>query len=817
MLALLSLAAALAQSVNVNVMPLRDVLPPQVMYYLSNPGQYFNITVQNPSTEAQQIFFGAELRQVTPASGLEVVVPAKTMPRQPIEVGAGATRVLTAAEMRTMFNHVRSSDVSMPSNLFSDVTSGSFGNLPEGTYEIIINAYQWNPNTPTPVLISNPALSRTMFRVCYQAKAPEWLMPVSTGDFENRDIATLVKQTPILTWTAPQVNCDPKPRNYTYDLKIVQQMPLQDPLEAIERNPVVYQVTGLTVAQCMLPASIVNGLSPFETYVAQVTARSNATQIGALDYINIQNDGRSQLRLFRIKDYSSSSPDGRVTFAPPVVSDPMMAAGGDTLSAQRSVTIDWKAPVSDNPSTLPVTFSYELKAVEAVKDMDLSSEAARRSLMESQPALYEAKNLRTLSHDLPAETFAKAKGSMDVLVQVTARPDTIAGSHRKYIFTDEGRSAPVRFTVGKGGIRIVGLGADGDAPDSLYVFNNPRITSPYFAPDGGARKLFVGDALNLNWERPRYYSGDGVRQDTIRFSYDVELYAAREYKDREEMLKEKPIYTNRNLTQRSDSIGWSVLGEKVAKGDYLFLRVVPKSLNEESIHFLNDSLNTFDAAMAERISHNFFKCRNQIDIENTNPTARSADDWTVSAALLDLGFIGWSNNMQAVNRQTSFEFNGFHDVAVKKEDAMGNPKDNSLESQGDRYADQIADFANLSSDGDKGSRSTGIGATMNFGCEYTLPAYRQLKFGFLSSTRINGKYSWTDARLSANVAPLSWLDGGMSFSVNSFTASMGWVINAHPKGFNFFIGMDHILGKTSKEFIPLSSNASLNLGMNVTF
>lgn len=190
---------------------------------------------------------------------------------------------------------------------------------------------------------------------------------------------------------------------------------------------------------------------------------------------------------------------------------------------------------------------------------------------------------------------------------------------------------------------------------------------------------------------------------------------------------------------------------------------------------------------------------------------------TVSAALLDLGFIGWSNNMQAVNRQTSFEFNGFHDVAVKKEDAMGNPKDNSLETQGDRYADQIADFANLSSDGDKGSRSTGIGATMNFGCEYTLPAYRQLKFGFLSSTRINGKYSWTDARLSANVAPLSWLDGGMSFSVNSFTASMGWVINAHPKGFNFFIGMDHILGKTSKEFIPLSSNASLNLGMNVTF
>ena len=29
--------------------------------------------------------------------------------------------------------------------------------------------------------------------------------------------------------------------------------------------------------------------------------------------------------------------------------------------------------------------------------------------------------------------------------------------------------------------------------------------------------------------------------------------------------------------------------------------------------------------------------------------------------------------------------------------------------------------------------------------------------------------------------------------------------------------MDHLLGKTSKEFIPLSSNASIAIGMNVTW
>ena len=92
-----------------------------------------------------------------------------------------------------------------------------------------------------------------------------------------------------------------------------------------------------------------------------------------------------------------------------------------------------------------------------------------------------------------------------------------------------------------------------------------------------------------------------------------------------------------------------------------------------------------------------------------------------------------------------------------------------------------------------------------------------MTFGLLSSTRIKGAYSWTEGRLSANWKPLKWLDGGVNFAVNSFTASMGYVLNIHPKGYNFFIGMDHILGKMSKEFIPLSSNASVNLGFNVTF
>lgn len=187
------------------------------------------------------------------------------------------------------------------------------------------------------------------------------------------------------------------------------------------------------------------------------------------------------------------------------------------------------------------------------------------------------------------------------------------------------------------------------------------------------------------------------------------------------------------------------------------------------------------------------------------------DYWTISAALMDLGFISWSNTMTAVNRGESFEFGGFHDINVKEE------RGETIKGESHKYVDQLTDFVNLQDEGDKGSRTTGIGATMNFGCEYTLPCYKKLSFGLLSSTRLRGNYSWTEGRLSANWVPTKWLDGGVNFAVNSFTTSMGWVINIHPKAYNFFIGMDHILGKMSKEAIPLSSNASIAVGMNITW
>jgi hypothetical protein len=191
---------------------------------------------------------------------------------------------------------------------------------------------------------------------------------------------------------------------------------------------------------------------------------------------------------------------------------------------------------------------------------------------------------------------------------------------------------------------------------------------------------------------------------------------------------------------------------------------------------------------------------------------RVNEDLTLSAALTDLGFISWNNDMQATNIANEFVFQGFHDASVVDSDDPA-----SVDNQWDQYADQLTEFVSLKSVGDKGGRTTALATTIRLGGEYVLPSYRNLTFGLLATHRFNGPFSWTEGRVSANVAPLNWLDGGVNVAVHSFGASLGWIVNIHPKHFNLFIGMNHLCGKMSKEFIHLNSKSAFSLGVNYTW
>lgn len=182
------------------------------------------------------------------------------------------------------------------------------------------------------------------------------------------------------------------------------------------------------------------------------------------------------------------------------------------------------------------------------------------------------------------------------------------------------------------------------------------------------------------------------------------------------------------------------------------------------------------------------------------------NDFDFSLAILDLGFISWGKTQWAST-------NG--DRQVQTSDYIFDASD--LGDGWDSLKEGIEDLYQLSDNGEKSSRTTGIGATLNIGVGYEFPLYRNLKFGFLSSTVINGRYTWSQARFSANVAPVKWFSASANLEASTFGCGFGWLANFYTKGINFFLGMDHTMGKLAKQGLPLNSNAAVNIGINFPF
>ncbi len=221
-------------------------------------------------------------------------------------------------------------------------------------------------------------------------------------------------------------------------------------------------------------------------------------------------------------------------------------------------------------------------------------------------------------------------------------------------------------------------------------------------------------------------------------------------------------------------------------------------------------------AEGEKVAHTYVS---DIDVDNggINGFGLAVDlgaeykldnNWKFSASLLDLGFISWKNNVVAsTNGDRTFTTDAY--LFNLDDDA-----DNKFSKEVDRMGEGLADLYELNNNGDQGGRTKALAATMNLGVEYTIPTYKNLSFGLLNTTRMQGTYSWTDFRLSANWRTSNLFSMGVNLAAGTYGTGFGWILNLHPKGFNLFLGMDHTLGKLTKQGAPLSGNGSLNIGIN---
>lgn len=183
------------------------------------------------------------------------------------------------------------------------------------------------------------------------------------------------------------------------------------------------------------------------------------------------------------------------------------------------------------------------------------------------------------------------------------------------------------------------------------------------------------------------------------------------------------------------------------------------------------------------------------------------DDWKVGLSLLDLGMIFWSNNMQAsTNGRNTFSTDAY---MISLDGDAANSVDNQIEQMGE----DLKKLYQLKNMGDKGSRSSGLGATLNASAQYTIPSFTQFTAGALLTSRFNGDFSWTDFRLSGNYAPSNWFAMSASFGVGTFGPSFGWLLNLHAQHFNLYAGMDCV-GVYDKNFVPMSNYSHFNVGLN---
>lgn len=182
-----------------------------------------------------------------------------------------------------------------------------------------------------------------------------------------------------------------------------------------------------------------------------------------------------------------------------------------------------------------------------------------------------------------------------------------------------------------------------------------------------------------------------------------------------------------------------------------------------------------------------------------------------SAAVLDLGFMSWGKTQWASTDGTQTFTTDAYTFSAD------GSADNSFEKELDNLTDDLSKLYQLKDMGEQSSRTRALAATLNFGVDYELPVYKNLHFGLLNSTHINGPYTWTQFRLSANIAPVKVFSADVNVAAGTYGFGFGWMLNLHVTGFNLFLGMDHTLGTLSKQMIPLNSNASLNFGLNFPF
>ena len=179
------------------------------------------------------------------------------------------------------------------------------------------------------------------------------------------------------------------------------------------------------------------------------------------------------------------------------------------------------------------------------------------------------------------------------------------------------------------------------------------------------------------------------------------------------------------------------------------------------------------------------------------------NNFTVSAAVTDLGFINWnkSNSLYLATNPAD-------------EIIISGDKTIDFEASDDIFADlegSFKDAYNFKENSEKINGKTNLHAKLNWGVEYAFTE-ENINVGLLSTTWFNSIKTVSEYTVGGAIKPLNWLEAGLSYSfIYGGFQTVGLSLHL---GSIFYIASDYVLPETNSTFIPVSAKA-LNFQIGV--
>ena len=183
---------------------------------------------------------------------------------------------------------------------------------------------------------------------------------------------------------------------------------------------------------------------------------------------------------------------------------------------------------------------------------------------------------------------------------------------------------------------------------------------------------------------------------------------------------------------------------------------------------------------------------------------------TLSASVIDLGYINWKYMITGQSTDAKVEFDGFGEVDY-------NDVENVVTAEMEQLIDDASKMVEFNYGGIK-EMKTALNATMYLGAEYNMPFYRPLSVGVLYGQCFSpfDCSKWYEARGYVNLSPVKWFELSVNYGYGTYGTTLGWVLNFHPAGINLFVGSDYMITRVTPQYIPIDNmNAHVTLGLNL--